>query len=231
MAETLREFLSGVILFSDFRVVTQATPDTVPAKTTTLVAFSNANNSYDSTTLGLKLVAKLASPLRANTSGTHAAILMLDYAGGLRSYTNISDVLNGVEVRGTTNATDTDFRNTLDATVRVRPVLADFDPTLATWNVWQSAPPSFGTAIERYAVLNSGILGSSAELTLRTSVTTFSGAVGSFVLPRTADIFGFYVDVQPIVTAHTATVTSAIAKMLISATALNGVPFVCSTGM
>ncbi len=227
MAETLREFTSGVILFSDFRVVTQATPNTVPTATTVLQAFSNANNSYDSTTLGLKLVAKLAVPLRA--FDTHKAVVTLDGQAGLTAYTSISGALNGVEIRGTTNVTDTDIGNTLRALVRIRPVLADFDPTLATWNVWQSAPPTLGTAIERYGVGNFTATGA-AEFTLRATLTTMAGPLGNFVVPRTVDIYGFYLDVKPTVTAITATVTSAIAKLTIN-TAGGNVPFVCYQGM
>jgi len=125
----------NVIPATDWRVITQAAPATVPASMpATAYAYSNLVNSYDSTTDGQKTIVKFNEFVLAGPS--EAAILTFsDYAVSER----IDSILH---------SSASSFSTTTEIRMRVRPITADFDASALTWNNVVVAPSlTYGTEV------------------------------------------------------------------------------------
>ena len=112
---------SGLVKFTHWIVCDQSAPATVqPLDPITLLAFSNNENNYTSTTLGKKSVIKIpAASLKASIINAIAPRLLLpsiswggsaDYPGAVISVSSLS------------------------AYMRITAITADFDITVLTWN-------------------------------------------------------------------------------------------------
>lgn len=118
----------GLVRATDWRVVTQANPLVVPPATPIIIsAFSNAMNSFDSTTIGKKTIVYFGSE-QVLASGETAVLRigtndLFETVGA-----TIQDVLplGGVE----------DF----ELYLRVRLITADFDPTILCWDNTVTTP-------------------------------------------------------------------------------------------
>lgn len=183
--------MSDVILFDDFRVVTQAAPTTVPSATNILEAYCDNNGSYTPITGGKKLVGKLKRPLKAKASAY--ALMVLGNLIDVATASGYDNLAISCTINSTSNSPQT---NTITGTVRARPVLQDFDQTLSTWNLWESTPPTLGTAItydKSYGSFLGNIVNTGSLTPLQRS------SLGTFKIPRTDDIYGFYFDLKPTV--------------------------------
>ncbi len=192
---------TNALYFNDFRVVTQDAPDTVPSATTNLKLFSNLADNYNPASGGLKIVAHLATSI--NSASFSFAELILDCVDG-----TIGTPLPSI----TTSAS---FDLSVSASIfaqsiiRVRPVLQNFNPGLATWNVWESSPPTLGTAIERVTAQTTF---SCSLVGLPPSSNAGSACLSPMVkipVTITDDIYGFYIDIKPHVVSGTATAVSS----------------------
>lgn len=171
---------SPFIWASDWRVIAQATPDAVPAQNPTAIqAYSNAENSYDSTSAGKKIIIKYEKSFEL---GTPYPVLYLGEtatAGGVK--------LRYVAPNGV---------STQDLTLwlRVRPIMADWDPATITWNN-HAGNLTLGSVIHVSKPVN--IWANVGWCTFE----SYPGAYESYSLccnyQQAGKIYGVIVDVQP----------------------------------
>ena len=167
----------SVVLATDWRVVSQATPAVVPAaRPTTIRAFSNAT-SYDSTTLGFKTIIKF--PHFVLASGKSAMLRPASAA-----FDNLVDSFTFPAA----------FICGLSAVIRVRPITAEFDAAAVTWNNSVAAPTlTYGANICEESVYIE------SATTPTFSVQSWSRASRATLAPRLVgplDLYGFIIDVR-----------------------------------
>lgn len=185
---------NNIISASDWRVVTQASPSSVPASMPSQIfAYSNLEDSYDSTTNGLKTIVKFgAQSLAAGES----AILRFG-----------SDVITHESVTGTFDIPASANGFAANIKLRVRPITADFDATAVTWDNTVVAPSlTFGTAEVR-DVLGETQSQTPSDAQIRAVKIRLSLGIQ---LTGALTFYGVMIDIQP--NQNTATFNSASAQ-------------------
>lgn len=182
----------AVIFSDDWRVVSQATPTTTPTKNvaTGSRAYSNASNSYDSTTNGKRLVIHFETPIKSYGTIRPVFYLGLTDPGYGTCYAKYSG--------GSNNST-----GKIEIQMRIRPITADWDNSTVTWNNLSSL--TIGSAISYPKLANLDAItawGTAQQCNLGSNVSISCTPVTT----SPGDIFGLVIDCQPTtdVTGYTA---------------------------
>lgn len=195
---------SGLILPTDWRLVSQATPSTVfPSKPTTVSAYSDLINSYDSTTLGKKAIFKFPRAINVPSGKRYYVLTDFAFPSAIEgAFYNQADASLSVSAGGIYDIT---------AVVRLRVITAAFDSTVLTWDNTVTAPIlSYSSEIDSIRLAQIWEQVAPGAMTARTR----SLSRDMFVLPGPLTFYGFILDVQPYV-GNVVNVTGCFAQYLV----------------
>lgn len=181
---------NGRIKLSDIRNLSQDDPDTVPPTSLSIKMFNNDLSTYTPISGGFKTVVKLATPV----SDSDTNYVNLELPPTTISAPNLA--VGGFDFIRTSGTIGLGW--TLGGKFRIRSVTQDFDMTLATWNVWETSPPIFGTGSMNfdgdlfYSETNIGsfAIGQSGSISIN--------GLFSFIpnLAVVGSVYGYYIDMQ-----------------------------------
>lgn len=192
---------SRLIVPSDWRLVSQATPSTIfPSKPTSLTAYSDAANSYDSTTLGKKFIFKYSRAINVPEDEQYYVLSDFAFPSSIEgAFYNEAEASVTVSAAGIYDVL---------AQVRLRAITEDFDSTILCWDNVVSAPIlSYSSEIDSVRLAGIWDQNGPAAMTHRAR----SQSRDMFVLPGPLSLYGFIVDVQPVL-GNLANVTACYAE-------------------
>lgn len=179
------------ILVTDIRNVSLASPTTVPSNIQSLSAASDDNNNYDGASAAFKSVMKLSTPTTANDDGVVS--LSLEDSGLIAAIGAVATIQISCPSGSHTYSYQASY------TIRVRPVMEDFDQTLSTWDLWTGSPPTLGAAVTSTAT-SAATPAVTVTGPLTVEITdAVSDRAPNFIFPSDDEIYGFILDIQPVV--------------------------------